>query len=176
MKAISGSIEVNTTTDWKWSLPSWGVSLVGWNGWVRGGRGLGGGIERRAECASRANTAPENRSSTRKPPPPHADPVLNTLLSMSQLHTYTHTSPLSRLLELSRRSPPFPPSPPPSVHLFDCRLPHVYLQALRVFPRGFVSAALSGSPACRVPPRSDRCCSSGCASLVPTCQATFYFG
>lgn len=52
---------------------------------------MGGGIERRAECASRANIAPENRSSTRKPPPPHADPVLNTLLSMSQLHTHTCT-------------------------------------------------------------------------------------
>lgn len=55
-----------------------------------GGRGLGGGIECGAECASRANIAPENRSSTRKPPPPHADPVLNTFLSMSQLHTHTH--------------------------------------------------------------------------------------
>lgn len=25
---VSGSIEVNTTRDWKWRRPSWGVSLA----------------------------------------------------------------------------------------------------------------------------------------------------
>ncbi len=47
--AVTGSIEVNTTTDWKWSPSSWGVSLTG---------GIAGGIERRAECASKANITP----------------------------------------------------------------------------------------------------------------------
>lgn len=162
----AGSIEVNTATDWIWSPSSWGISMAGWNCWG---------------CRVKGRMCQQSKHHTRKqkydtqPTPPLTDPILNTPLScFTAAHTYTlvaaNTSDLLGLLTpLCRLSASAAFCP--SVRL---SLSSHLSAAPRKFPHGFVNGSLSHNPTCCVPPRSDRCCSSGCASHSPTCQASFY--
>lgn len=136
------------------------------------------GIERRAECASKANITPENRSMTHNPPHPTLIPSLTPFSPFQSTHTLTHTLnccyiSFARSLTLSRC---LSPSLPRSVHLFHSLFPHVYPRLPAYSHMALLTQLCHTHPTCRAPPRSDRCCSLGCASCVPTCQTTFYFG
>ena len=151
-------------------------------GSICGGRNSGEGIERRAECASRANITPENRSMTHNPPHPTLIPSLTPFspFQSAHTHTHTHTHSLSTAVtsHLLARSHCLAASPslPRSVHLFHSLFPHVYLRLPAYSHMALLTQLCHTHPTCCVPPRSDRCCSLGCASCVPTCHATFYFG
>ncbi len=112
-----------------------------------------------------------------QPAPPHPDPILNTLLSISgYTHTHTHiTAVISHLLARSHCLA-VSLSLPRSVHLLRSLFPHVYLRLPAYSHMALLTQLCHTHPTCCVPPRSDRCCSLGCVSHVPTCQTTFYFG
>lgn len=79
--AVTGSAEVNTIKDWKWSHSSVGVSDAGRKA---------GGIGTRGRICHQSKHHTLDQKYDTQPAPPHAVPTLNTLLSISQLHTHTH--------------------------------------------------------------------------------------
>lgn len=111
-----------------------------------------------------------------QPAPSHPDPILNTLLSIS-VCTHTHTLnccyiSFARSLTLSRC---LSPSLPRSVHLFHSLFPHVYLRLPAYSHMALLTQLCHTHPTCCVSPRSDRCCSLGCASCVSHLSDNFLF-
>lgn len=132
--AVTGSIEVNTTTDWKWSLSSWGVSVAG---------GIAKGIKCRVKCASKANIAPLNRSMTHNPTHSSPIPSLTPFTLFQAAHTrcccyisFARSLTLPGCVCVAAAFCPSVPLP------LSSRLS----AAPCVFPHGFVNGALSHAP------------------------------
>lgn len=126
--AVTGSIEINTTTDWKRSPHSWGSICSRRNCWVV----LNTGQNVLAKQTSHPRTDVWH---TTRPTPPWSPSLTPFSLFQAACRARTHsqaharfTAVISRLLSLSlSHCLAVSPSSLRSVHLLRCLFPHVYL-------------------------------------------------
>ena len=137
------------------------------------GRGGIGGIERRAECASKANITPWNRRMTHNLAHPTLIPSLTPFSLFQAAHTHI-TAVISHLLARSHCLA-VSLSLPLSVHLLHSLFPHVYLRLPAYSHMALLTQLCHTHPTCCVPPRSDRCCSLGCVSSCSHLSDNFLF-